>query len=291
MELKAVGMRNIKTAIAVSICVALSYILNREYIFYAAIASVISMQGSVYDSFKAGKNRMLGTMVGAFVGFLFALVSPGNIFLCGLGVVIVIYICNMLGWKNSVAISCIVFLVIMLNLEDRTPGAYSLNRIFDTFIGIIVAVMVNYFIYPPKHANKVYNASIVVVDKIYEIIKDKVCFNRNINLESLNKELLGFENKLNTYLAEFRVNKKDGLKVDRVREILYVCKEIYAHLKIIQSLELQYSLNKENCERMIQLFNCELNYIENKNDVSIVYNYHVDKVLDNLYKLKMLKEN
>lgn len=61
-KLEKIGMRNIKTAIAVVISILVSKLLKTEYPFYAAIASIISMQSSVEDSFKTGRNRILGTI-------------------------------------------------------------------------------------------------------------------------------------------------------------------------------------------------------------------------------------
>ena len=150
IEFKKVGMRNIKTAIAVVLSILISKAIKMEYPFYAAIASIISMQSSVEDSFKTGRNRMLGTIIGAIIGFLCALINPESLILVGLGIVIVIYLCNLLSWKESSSIGCVVFCAIMLNIKGNNPLFYSLNRILDTFVGIIVAIGVNYFIVPPK---------------------------------------------------------------------------------------------------------------------------------------------
>jgi uncharacterized membrane protein YgaE (UPF0421/DUF939 family) len=150
LELKRIGARNIKTAIAVVLSILISKLFKMEYPFYAAIASIISMQSSVINSISAGKSRMLGTMIGALVGFLCALIDPGNLILVGAGIIIVIYLCNLLNWKDSASIACVVFCVIMLNLKESDPFLYSINRIIDTFVGIMVAVAVNYFIIPPR---------------------------------------------------------------------------------------------------------------------------------------------
>jgi uncharacterized membrane protein YgaE (UPF0421/DUF939 family) len=150
IEIKKLGMRNIKTAIAVVISILISSGLKMEYPFYAAIASIISMQSSVKNSYKAGRNRMLGTIVGAFIGYLCALISLGNPFLTGIGIICVIYLCNLLNWKESASIAGVVFCAIMLNLKGGSPAIYSINRIIDTFIGILVAIAVNYFVMPPK---------------------------------------------------------------------------------------------------------------------------------------------
>ncbi len=154
IKFKKIGMRNIKTAIAVCISILISEILNMEYPFYAAIASVISMQGSVEGSLKAGKNRMVGTSIGAFVGFIFSSIMPGNILFIGIGIVCVIYLCNLFNIKEASSIGCIVFCAIMINLKESNPLFYSINRLLDTFVGIIVSIVVNYCITPPKDKQK-----------------------------------------------------------------------------------------------------------------------------------------
>jgi len=154
LKFKKPGMRNIKTAIAVVISILISKLFKMEYPFYAAIASVICMQSSIENSIETGKNRMLGTVVGALFGFICAVIAPGNVFLLGLGIVGVIYVCNIFKWNNSASIGCVVLCAIMLNLKEGSALLYSVNRIFDTFVGITVAVAVNNFISPPNEKDK-----------------------------------------------------------------------------------------------------------------------------------------
>ncbi|MBV4415335.1 FUSC family protein [Clostridium tyrobutyricum] len=288
MHIKPIGMRNIKTAISVMICMSLSYVFNREYIFYAVIASIIAMQSSVADSFKTGKNRMLGTVMGAVFGMIFAFISPGNIIFCGIGVIFIIYICDYLGWKKSVVISCIVFLGIMINLNGRSPVIYSMNRIIDTFIGIGVAVIINYFISPPKHGNKLHREYILTLDRVFIIVEDRFCLNNFLDLKSLDTEIKKLEEALKLYVSEFRINKIE-YSVEKIKIMLDVFKEIYMHMKIIDSLENINVLNNENKQKLEKLFKRTLeqkSISKVSNEIDIVFNYHVHKILENLYILK-----
>ena len=107
---------------------------HNTFPFYACIAAVITMQSTVHDSFTTGKNRMIGTIIGAICGFIFALISPNNAFLTSIGIVFVIYFSNLFNRKSSISIACIVFLAIMTNLTKVTPLFYSFNRVVETFI-------------------------------------------------------------------------------------------------------------------------------------------------------------
>lgn len=149
MPVPRIGMRNIKTALSVVLCIIILRLFKVESPFFACIAAIITMQNKINISFKTGLNRMIGTIIGACFGILFTLLSPQNIFLIGFGIIMVIYITNILNKKDSASIACIVFLAIMLNITG-SPVQYSLLRVFETFVGIIVAVGINYLVFPPE---------------------------------------------------------------------------------------------------------------------------------------------
>ncbi|AOY75356.1 hypothetical protein BJL90_05245 [Clostridium formicaceticum] len=78
-----IGLRTIKTGIAVTVSLVISNMLRIESPFFAAIAAIIAMQPTVSDSWKTGVNRILGTVIGAIVGAIFVALSPGNPLLGG----------------------------------------------------------------------------------------------------------------------------------------------------------------------------------------------------------------
>lgn len=144
-----IGMRNIKTAFSVLICIIVARWLNLDP-FFASIAAVVTMQTTFDVSFKAGLERMVGTLVGAGIGIMIALWAPNNELLIGIGIVIVIYISNLIHQQNAASMACIVFLAIMLNLSGETPMQHAGARIIETLIGIIIAVGVNSLFFPFK---------------------------------------------------------------------------------------------------------------------------------------------
>ena len=282
-DLMKIGMRSIKTAISVFICLILSKLFNVEYPFYAAIAAVISMQSSITNSLKVGKNRMLGTFIGAVVGLLLALIKPESIILTSIGIIIVIYICNLLKWKGSVSIAGIVFISIMVNLGERDPLFYSINRLADTLLGIIVAMAVNYFIVPPKYIDKINKNCDLLIDKVNALVKQSICFGNQIDIKALEEGTFNLHEQINASLDE--LNKKREL--DRVYDILSSCSTIYEHLKMIQSIDGSHDLNEDNSESLRKLYDTDIESVDyERNDRSIVYNYHVSNIINELYNLK-----
>ncbi|AYF53660.1 FUSC family protein [Clostridium botulinum C] len=268
--MKKIGMRNLKTSIAVVLCVIIIRILHIDSPFYACIAAVICMQTWVSDSFIVGKNRMIGTFIGALIGLLLALIKPGNIILIGIGIIGVIYICNLLGKNKSITIGCIVFLAIMVNLTSKTPLIYSTFRLIETFIGIFISVFVNYFVFPRDHSENLYNVKEDILNIIYDLSENKIHKGENIDLSKLENKISHFESLLNSYMSEITRQKLESMEISNLREQLTICKDAYNHLCMLNFVTSDSYIDKEHP------------------NLDIVYNYH----LENLSKIvETLKNN
>lgn len=284
--MKPIGMRNIKTALSVFLCVLVSRLLKMEYPFYAAIAAVISMSSSVTDSYIAGRNRMFGTFVGAMIGLLFSLVLPGNILLCGVGIIIIIYICNILNWNKSISIACIVFTAIMTNLNGRNPFSYSFNRLLDTLLGITIALAVNYIFIPPKYVDKIIHQCNTVIDHLFIIFGKNTIYNEEINLKEYSDKLNKLENYITTYSKEIRFSKETAIKIDNIKSMITQFNKAYYSLNILNSLKHSKNLNKDNAAKIEAIFNKKVPSHEGTyTDELIVYNYHVGELLNILESL------
>lgn len=280
--MKKAGLRNIKTAIAVLICLVVLTLLKSDRYFYACIAAVISMQSSVYDSFVTGRNRMIGTTIGAVTGITLAYMGQNNILLTTLGIIIVIYLCNIFGFKKSVAIACIVFLAIMTNLDDMTPLLYGTKRLLETFLGIIVSVLVNFFIFPPEvteNLNKKYNK---MKNDVIEIVQDVLIIGDNNKLNPLRNNITSFESLFNSYKMEHKHAQNYVSYIEDMDEKIESLKEVNIHLKVIRGIEGNKNLSSKNVEKVNKVLRKQLcnSKFEKDNKQDEVYNYHVEKVLD-----------
>ncbi len=159
-----IGLRAIKTAIAVSICALISMFFNHEDIFCACIASVICMEQTCEQTIDTGINRFIGTMIGGIIGYAalecacalpyYEWVRIMFLPLCILGVV---YACNIINKKPAVSIGCVVVIVILSRSGASTSSTltYVIQRVSDTLLGIFVATIVNKFTF--RHANTSHN--------------------------------------------------------------------------------------------------------------------------------------
>lgn len=166
-----VGMRTIKTAVAVFVCFLIflpfwTYIPTGEndllqHIgpFYACIAAIICMQSSVEQSVRQGISRVIGTVIGGLVGLSILLLddlvrqSVVTGLLMGCGIVLTLWLCNLIKRPAACSIGCVVVCVVMLNHGGPDRYLYTLFRVVETIAGIAVAVAVNHAL-PDRRQNK-----------------------------------------------------------------------------------------------------------------------------------------
>ena len=133
MKFKKIGMRTIKTVLAVVLTLEISKILDINSPILAGIAAIMTMETSVSESFKTGKYRMYGTIFGGAVALIITWISPVNFLTTAIGLFVIIYISNILKWQEAVKMAMIVFLVIIIDFEEDYRFTYALNRTLDTF--------------------------------------------------------------------------------------------------------------------------------------------------------------
>ena len=144
-NLQTIGARNLKTSLSVFICIIVFELLGRSSAFFACIAAMMCMQDTVENSYKMGKNRMLGTFLGAVVGLL--LTAIFNV-LSIQHFIVYALLCILFNCKGAINSACIVVFAIMTNLKGVGSYDYAFNRILDTFIGVIIAIIINRLVYP-----------------------------------------------------------------------------------------------------------------------------------------------
>lgn len=287
--MKRIGMRNIKTALSVFICIIVLRLFRFEYPFYACIASVICTQNSISGSFTMGKNRIIGTMIGATIGFLFSLVSLDNAFLCFIGIICVIHCCNITKVRESATIACIVFLAIMTNLKAVTPFMYSIYRIFETFIGITVAVILNYLLNPPNYFSKVNNILEDIHTEIFSVC-NLLIEGKNINTDEMHKKIYKLKDSMNLYNREIKYSRKEEKELHTLHNLINLYKKAYLHLTIISSLDNE-KLSFKNFNELNKVFEInenyyEFNYNKYENETNSVFNHHLAEVIRIVKTLK-----
>ena len=136
-----IGMRNIKTATAAALCALVYFFLDRSPAF-ACIGAIFGMGSDLENSRLHGGNRLFGTLIGGLLGMalfrVYLIFYPNGghslllVPLVFVGVVILILLCQVF-WVG----------ILLFNTPVDTYVSYALNRILDTAIGVVAAMVVN----------------------------------------------------------------------------------------------------------------------------------------------------
>lgn len=152
MKNKVIGLRTIKTAIAVVIAMLVSEYFGLANPAIVAAAVITSMATAIHESFRTSIYRMLSTFLGVVLAVFFQYINFANPFSAGLGVLIIIVFCNFLKIDRAIILSTLIF-VSVLTYTATDNGQlinYGLTRLLDTFIGLLIGLTINILLFKPK---------------------------------------------------------------------------------------------------------------------------------------------
>lgn len=190
--MKKIGLRTIKTAICVFLCLMVFILLKLlEYIpgvqknfafswynpFFAGLATAYSVHASKSASINQAKNRCVASLIGGITGILLITIYElcGGIWpnlqavnletfnyvipyiLISLFTIVVIVIGVSLKQQQAVFVAILTFLSVTINPNvnvGQWQWQFGLNRILSTIIGVLIALGVNLFRLPHRYKNK-----------------------------------------------------------------------------------------------------------------------------------------
>lgn len=231
------GLRVVKTGIAVTFCIALSHLLHLNQPFTAVIATVISMGKSIDLSVKAGKNKMIGVVIGSAVGTAFAAILPGNAGLCGIGVILSLYLCHLLHLESAGVLSSFSFASVMFGASQSAPWEYSLPSMGAALLGISVAVVVNLVVMPPNHAVEIKRIYSELLHKTTEAVQ-KASERSVIDAKGVGDLIDRLSQALSLYVSESKILRWNDDEIFRISSNVAVYRLILDELKAIQAMEL-----------------------------------------------------
>ncbi|HSN66469.1 MAG TPA: hypothetical protein VLS94_07500, partial [Fusibacter sp.] len=168
----------------------------------------------------------------------------------------VIYICNAFKWQGTIKISTIVFLAILLGYEEGGQFEYAIFRTMDTFIGLAISTLINYFVFPHDVGEKVTMSIDDIVETINEMVTAIDKHSDSFDLELFDKDLRVMKSHFDTLQKEIKllVNPKYDLMI--VKQTIEKFDGIYHHMAILDTLYDEVA--SEN--------------------LSIIKAYHIDKI-------------
>ncbi len=250
-----IGLRIIKTGIAVALSILIAPLFKIENPFFVVISAFIAMQPTVSDSWKTGMNRLLGTSLGAAVGLGFVLMSPGNPVLTGIGTIVLISVMNYLKLQDSIVMASIVFAGVFFN-ADGEYVFFAFRKLIDTSLGIGIALIVNFSIYPPVYHERAFvsveKARKEILRTIVEMLEILLGENKNDlsiiddHLEEIASRLQQSEKMLQLQIKDEKLMSHGSMQSREMLATVNQSKVILQHLHPIRQI-----LHKDIHKRVI----------------------------------------
>ncbi|MBQ3169137.1 MAG: FUSC family protein, partial [Clostridia bacterium] len=107
-------------------------------------------------SWLFGGNRLFGTIFGGLIGMaLFSIYlqfypeggfEPLMLLLLFIGVILLIVVSVVFKWPGAIQPGGVMLCILLFNQPVDSYVTYSLNRIFDTGVGVVFAMLVNFLL-------------------------------------------------------------------------------------------------------------------------------------------------
>ncbi|MFR4814651.1 FUSC family protein [Peptoniphilus sp.] len=281
-----IGMRTLKTALAVVIGLYISYLLDLDSAIFVSIAAVSTMKPSMSESLEDFKKRLFTCVFGVMVGYFFSKISVVEYLeplIAGLGILLTIYILVVVKMKDMTQLSCIVFVASFCSNSDKFY--YATNRIIGTVIGIIVGVLVNYFISSPN----VWEDFILAARSCYRssnLVLKQILSGEKVDLSEFNRELAS-ATKLYKLLEKeadtpFQYRYK---KISREKRIMSLIESISVRLEVVENMDADH-FSFEVSQEALKRYDLEEEYSSDLDVEDRVYNYHIEYILKYMDQLK-----
>lgn len=159
-----IGIRSLKTAITATVCALLYFLFDRNPTF-ACIGAIFGTGSDMGSAWLNGGNRFFGTVIGGFIGMLlfrFYIIfepdggyTPLLLLLTFIGILILICFCQIFKWVGGIQPGGVVLCIILFNTPVDTYISYSLARMFDTGVGVGLALLVELLL-PKERIMRIY---------------------------------------------------------------------------------------------------------------------------------------
>ncbi|MDK2867511.1 MAG: hypothetical protein PWP51_2089 [Clostridiales bacterium] len=233
-----IGMRTIKTVIAIALTIAVCTLLNVEAPFIATLTAFFCLQSTIVETSEMAIKRGGGTIVGGLFSLIYLTVVPNHLAFIPLGILLIILVCNGIHRNDFIPMAGVVFLVISFNVngtEGFEPLNYVLMRVAETFLGISIAILVNRFIKPPNPfvALEQMHKSMLMLLEAH--IPDEGDIKRVRNIEAFRVKIHEMRLLIQLFHKE-RNRERYHIDIARHMQLLSLYRTAYSHLYILGEL-------------------------------------------------------
>ena len=139
-----------KTSLAAVLCLWLGNLFGLTHSYWAAVSAIVVMGSDSGVTLISCRDRLIGTGIGALLGWGTSYVWHGHYLLYGLAVLICLLVCSTLEFEKAGRLAGVALTIIVLIQIDGGPGAAALARFLEVGLGIVVALAVTLLVFPRR---------------------------------------------------------------------------------------------------------------------------------------------
>ena len=276
------GLRTLKTTVSVALSVLLVRFFSSEAdaMFYAALGGLVAMDTTLSRSVRQGITQFLGVLFGTVMGYVAHLLLPQIPFWSvGLGVMLLILLCNGFKISYSISLACIVFLsACSYGSDDLLHDAFV--RIVYTALGLGVALIINMSFRPYNNKNRIVKLLRELQCQFPPLLESILIRERFPDTQKLILLLRRIDSEIDLYHAQRFFHRKHNAEA-----LVCGCRQLgermVAELEVICGMDSLGDIASDNQQKLeaLGLQVGELKPRKCTRRDTIVMNYHLEKLL------------
>ena len=148
-----------KTSLAAVLCLWLGDHFGLVHSYWAAVSAIVVMGSDTPVSLASCRDRVIGTAIGALVGWGTSYVWHGHYLFYGLAILVCLLACSILNSEKAGRLAAVALTIIVLIHIDGGPEQAALARFLEVALGIVVALAVTLLVFPQRPAEYAKSAS------------------------------------------------------------------------------------------------------------------------------------
>ena len=211
-ERKRLLIHAAKTALAAAFCWWLAQRFGMPDGYWGPISAIIVLQSNVGATVTASRERLLGTLIGAALGFSFSLMRPLLLSYI-LAVLTAVIVCGMLGLRNSSRLAGVTITIVMLVHKEGSHWGLAITRVSEVLLGIVVALAVTTLVFPDRARLRLREGlaqEFLLLGSFFEAILEGFRGASAKNLEALRDELKASQSRNGQLLEASRYEPSGG---------------------------------------------------------------------------------
>lgn len=161
----------LKIAVTCSLSWEIGKLLGSAHPYLAPLSVILCMKSTLTQSLHFAMNRMVGTVIGvAFTAIVLIFFPKPNALILGLLIFAGLWIAKGLRRNQIVSEQLAITILLVLVFEPKS-GNYIVDRLRDTSVGILLAVIIQLYVFPANYKKEIKKMIIPFTNQLSELFR------------------------------------------------------------------------------------------------------------------------